>query len=733
MTSQAELNPDRGALRKFVHAMFRHAGTAGYVSLRSFVEGATKSFRITPVSLDGGPGSLCEAAADDAYRAANALERVVFCPPLAVFLHPDNAKQSNLLAGLALSIECDKRARAAVAALEQLLGTATAIVRSGGQWTDPKTGQIEDKLHIHFRIAGAARGTQNLTRLKRARELATAIVDGDTSNVPIVHCIRWPGSYHKKAEPRLCEIEVLNPEAEIDLDDALAALEAAAAALPKQNKAKANGKGHNDYAHGGDWAKLIQKVLSAEAFHDPLARLAMRLLKSGMDSGAVVNMLHGLMESAEGEHDERWRVRYDDIGRAVDTAREKLEPPKEQPEPPPACDLDKMHAVFRKWLGDEYDLDVVDAIASVAASEKLGGDPAWLLVVSGPGAAKTESVQSLVGCGARVTSTIQSEGALLSASSKKGHTKSATGGLLRKIGDRGILVIKDVTSILSANRETRAGVLAALREVHDGRWERNVGTDGGQTLTWEGRIVIVGAVTSAWDRAHGVVATMGDRFVLVRIDSDTNSVRLAAGRQALRNLGKEAQMRKELAEAIGGIIAGVGDADDMVTAEEYERLLAAANIVTKSRTAADRDYQGEVVDADASEMPTRFAKQLMQIVRGGAAIGMSRNRAMALAIRCARDSIPPLRSAILLDVAGNPDTRPGDTRRRINKPWRTVKREMEALNHIGILICEEEILPGMGDGGRDKTVWRYRLHPQFDRAALLAMTDVPPCAPSPEK
>ncbi len=39
-------------------------------------------------------------------------------------------------------------------------------------------------------------------------------------------------------------------------------------------------------------------------------------------------------------------------------------------------------------------------------------------------------------------------------------------------------------------------MLAALREVYDGRWERNVGADGGKTYTWTGRIVLVGAVTS---------------------------------------------------------------------------------------------------------------------------------------------------------------------------------------------------------------------------------------------
>ena len=93
---------------------------------------------------------------------------------------------------------------------------------------------------------------------------------------------------------------------------------------------------------------------------------------------------------------------------------------------------------------------------------------------------------------------------------------------------------------------------------------------------------------------------------------------------------------------------------------------------------------------------------------------------MQLAIRCARDSIPPLRQEILLDVAVHPDTNPGDVRKRINKPWTTVKREMDGLNFLGILHCDEDTIRGYG-GDKDKTVWRYRLAPQFDRGTLLAM------------
>jgi hypothetical protein len=389
-----------------------------------------------------------------------------------------------------------------------------------------------------------------------------------------------------------------------------------------------------------------------------------------------------------------------------------LEPPQH-----PKRTLAEVHELFRKWFGSEYDTDVIDAVMAAAAAERLAGDPLWLLVISGPGNTKTETVQSLSGAGAFVTSTIASEGALLSASPRKSRVKTATGGLLRRIGDRGVLVIKDVTSILSADRNTRAGVLAALREVYDGRWERNVGTDGGQTLTWTGRIAVVGAVTTAWDAAHGVVSVMGDRFVSIR--SDSTAGREKAGLQAIRNTGGETAMRAEIAAGVGGLINHVEvDREWPLEDREMRSLVKVADIVTYTRTAVERDFRGDVIDSHAPEMPTRFAKQLAQMVRGGGALGMSRREALQLAMRCARDSIPQLRLEILLDLAGNPRSRAADVCQRITKPHRTVRRELEALNTLRLLHEEQE----QSIADESKIVWRYSLNEdKLDRETLLAM------------
>lgn len=380
---------------------------------------------------------------------------------------------------------------------------------------------------------------------------------------------------------------------------------------------------------------------------------------------------------------------------------------------PKTITLAAAHTVFKHWLGDDYDTDALDAMLATAAVEKFddGSDPLWLLTVSGSGNAKTETVQSLKGIGAQIVSAVSSDAALLSGTPKRERTKDATGGVLRKLGDHGVLVIKDVTSILSMDRNLRGKVLAALREIYDGYWSRDIGTDGGRSLKWEGRIAVVGAVTTAWDTAYSVIATMGDRFALIRVDSTQH--RQAAGRKAVRNTGSEPEMRAELADAAAGVIAGMNPEPTTVTDEETETLLGAANLVTLARTAVEYDYRGDVIDAHQPEMPTRFAKQLCQVVRGGVAVGMNRKAALRLAIRVARDSMPPLRLVIIDDLADNPHCYVGEVRRRIDKPRNTVDRQLQALHMLGVLTVDEIEYSANG-----KTRWFYSLSNDIDPTVL---------------
>jgi len=69
------------------------------------------------------------------------------------------------------------------------------------------------------------------------------------------------------------------------------------------------------------WGHLQANIITGRALHDSIRDLAIRLVMSGMSGGAAVNMLRGLMEQSEAPRNERWQARYDDIPRAVSSAK----------------------------------------------------------------------------------------------------------------------------------------------------------------------------------------------------------------------------------------------------------------------------------------------------------------------------------------------------------------------------------------------------------------------------
>lgn len=366
------------------------------------------------------------------------------------------------------------------------------------------------------------------------------------------------------------------------------------------------------------------------------------------------------------------------------------------------------HIVYQRWFGDNYDPDIFNAVLAAHASSYLKGDPLWLMVVGGSGFGKTETLMSLVAAGAHVVSTIHSEGALLSATTGEGAKgKTATGGILRKIGKVGVLILKDFTTILSMpDRTSKPMILAALREIYDGHWVRNVGSDGGQELEWKGHLTVIAGCTTAWDTAHTTIAAMGDRFAVIRGNSRVLKDRVSAGRQAMQNAGSEARMRNELQVASKRVIDAASKGLIQISTEDQEQILAVANIVSMARSAVDFDYRGKVEYAHDPESPTRLVKELIQLMRGAIAIGLDRAGALALSMRSARDSMPPIRLACLLDVAKHPESKVQQVSNRVQRPWNAVDKALQALHSHGLLICTPQEAT---HNGKTQVTWYYRL------------------------
>lgn len=374
----------------------------------------------------------------------------------------------------------------------------------------------------------------------------------------------------------------------------------------------------------------------------------------------------------------------------------------------------EVHDCFASWFGDHFDHQYLDVVLAVALTGlQLDGDPCWLQVVGGAGVGKTEVTSSLAEAGCMVVSTISGEAALLSGTSAKSKAKNATGGLLRQLGARGTLVIKDFTTILSLHREKRAEILAALREVYDGNWSRNLGVDGGQTLTWRGRLTVISGVTGTYDEHHAVIAAMGDRFLLLRLDSDDTQMRRHATRKAISNVGDEHRMRQELGQAVAGFLHKVGKPEVPAPQGEIaERIVSLGDLVARARSQVARDFKGDPEIAHAPEMPTRVAKQLAQLWRGAKGCGLSDDDALAVVQRVAADSVPPDRRLVLEAVSTHMDPTSGDIATATGMSRRKADRVLQELALLRMIRKESR-----QDG--DRRVWTW--HPAENHAA--DMTD----------
>ncbi len=146
---------DRDMIADFIDALFRYADEGTYVQLRAFVDSSNGGTwgNCPAVKMNGvGPSELIDTAAHYAQRCANAAEPVVFCPPIVTLKNAITAAEKDVANGIALSVECDQAPSKACALLEFLLGPATIVVKSGGEWTCPVTGVVEAKLHLHWRL-----------------------------------------------------------------------------------------------------------------------------------------------------------------------------------------------------------------------------------------------------------------------------------------------------------------------------------------------------------------------------------------------------------------------------------------------------------------------------------------------------------------------------------------------------------------------------------------------------
>ena len=395
-----------------------------------------------------------------------------------------------------------------------------------------------------------------------------------------------------------------------------------------------------------DWQYLCDRIRAGEALHDILRDLAAKLIASGMEAGAAVNFLRAQMESSSAPRDDRWRERFNEIPRLVDSAEKRIRP-RPEPAPQPA-------AVDGRSKSPQT-LEGVRQVAARCPTRRrstprsapspptcLPGDPVWLghdraAVIRQDRNSQRDRAAAEGGAGRNA----DGGRAAVGHAEEAAATRRAQGGLLRQIGDFGIIALKDFGSILSMHTETRAEVLAALREIYDGAWTRHLGSDGGRTLAWKGKVGLLFAATGVIDSPLRVIGVDGRPVPAVA----ARAGRPRAVRRALKHVGAgTGQMRKELAEAVARLFAGRSAEPRPISDDEIERIDNAIMLAVRLRGAVARDRQSREIEAVyGAEGTARIGLTLERLLAGLDTLGVDRETAMEVVETVALDSVPPYR------------------------------------------------------------------------------------------
>jgi CRP-like cAMP-binding protein len=386
--------------------------------------------------------------------------------------------------------------------------------------------------------------------------------------------------------------------------------------------------------------------------------------------------------------------------------------------------IERVVVAFQRWLHipDPGQLYVV--LATVAAN-RMAGDPVWTVLVGPPGGGKTEAIASLGDLPEVHFAATLTEAALLSGTPKRDKTRESTGGLLKQVGDYGIVVCKDFTSVLAMASDSRGQVLAALREVYDGSWTRLVGTDGGRTLHWSGKCGMVAGCTPTIDRHHAVMGAMGERFVLYRLPS-ANADEIA--RRSLEHVGSERAMRDELRGCVRQFFDALSlpDAAPRPSPDDTERLIILATFAVRARSAVERDnYSREIELIPEPEAPTRLVNVLARMLGSLRIIGVTDEWAWRTVAKLALDSIPQIRRDVLEHLVDQsiPVTT-ATVCEACGYPKRTAERALEDLVAHG-LVTVKRYGPGKA------TEWRISEWAEDRWRRIATSPDIPDGADSP--
>jgi hypothetical protein len=181
-----------------------------------------------------------------------------------------------------------------------------------------------------------------------------------------------------------------------------------------------------------------------------------------------------------------------------------------------APDSGKWEAVVRvlKTHYHEPDIEAARVLYAAVAAHYLPGPPVWPMAVAPPSSMKSELLSALEGLPHvyaidSVTPKTFISGQIRNDGVPKQDDRASS--LLHRIGDSGIMLCSDFSTVLSIKSDDRNVIFADLRRIYDGALRKEFGTSEA-VAEWRGRLTFVAAVTPDIEKHYAALQAALRRF-----------------------------------------------------------------------------------------------------------------------------------------------------------------------------------------------------------------------------
>ena len=276
----------------------------------------------------------------------------------------------------------------------------------------------------------------------------------------------------------------------------------------------------------------------------------------------------------------------------------------------------------------EHIIDLYLATALSIETER----PVWLMVIAPPSSGKTELI--------RLVDKVDNYHALFNITARtlfSSHPMANGGYMIREVGEKGLIVFPDFTTILSQNSKVRNEIFNQLRIIFDGRAGQGSGIDIGSIRQWNGKVAILANVTETIEKIKETQNDRGERFLYYRF----NPGEIDYSRLELLVKSEESK------EMIGNIVKEYLDeckdhlSKISISTENENKLYVIAKFISIGRATVERDgYGRNVSDIHQPEQPFRVFGLLKNLFKCLSVINDDEKRSFTIIQRIAKCSIP---------------------------------------------------------------------------------------------